>query len=122
MLKQLTTILLAATTALGAAGARADEHGHAHHAFAKDVDAFHAQFAPIWHAQPGEQRSRNACAKADETGRLARAIKSADSRQLVATIDVLKSKCPGKPADLDAALSDVHEAFHALIDAKASPR
>lgn len=117
MLKQLTTLLLAATTML-AAGAKANEHGHAHHAFAPDVEAFHSQFAPIWHARPGEPRLRNACAKAEESGRLAREIKSADSKSLVATIDVLKSKCQGKLAGVDAALFDVHEAFHALIDAR----
>lgn len=121
MLKQLTMLLLAAAAAFGAAATRADEHGHAHHAFARDVDAFHAQFAPIWHARPGEQRSRNACAQAEETGRLARAIQSADSRPLVATIEVLKTKCRGRLADVDAALFDVHEAFHALIDAKPAP-
>lgn len=122
MLTQSTTILLAVATALAAAGAHADEHGHAHHAFPKDVDTFHSQFAPIWHARPGEPRSRNACAKAEETGRLAREIHSADNRQLVATIEVLKTKCQGRLADVDTALFDVHEAFHALIEAKPSPR
>lgn len=118
MPKQLTPLLLAASTMLAAAGAHADEHGHAHHAFAPDVDAFHSQFAPIWHARPGEQRLLNACAKAEESGRLAREIKSANSKSLVATIDALKSKCQGKLAGVDVALFDVHEAFHALIDAK----
>lgn len=119
MLKQLTTMLLAVSTALGTGSALADEHGHRHHAFPKDIDAFHSLFAPIWHARPGQERSRNACAQTAEIGKLAQGIRSADSTPLVATIEVLEAKCKGRLADVDAALFDVHEAFHGLIDAKA---
>ncbi len=37
--------------------ATADEHGHVHHHFAKDIDAFHAVLAPVWHARPGPERT-----------------------------------------------------------------
>ena len=36
---------------------------------------------------------------------------------LVAAIANLKSTCNTKPAAVDTALSDVHEAFHRLIEA-----
>lgn len=90
----------------------ADDHHHHH--FAKDVDAFHAVLAPVWHARPGSERLPNACAKVDELGRLASAIRSTDATKLVASIAAMKAACQGK-GDVDGAFHDVHEAFHHLI-------
>jgi len=99
-------------TCLGSA--IADDHHH-HHNFAKDVDAFHAVLAPVWHARPGPERLPSACAKVDELGRLASDIRSTDASKLVASIATMKTACQSKPGDVDGAFHDVHEAFHHLI-------
>lgn len=114
----LTAIVLAAA---GMGAAMADVPDHHHHHFAKDVDTFHAALAPIWHARPGPDRLPNACAKVDELGGLASAIRSSDASKLVASIATMKSACQGKLGDVDAAFYDVHEAFHNLIEAKPTP-
>lgn len=119
MATQFTRLVLAVSSALLISNALADNAGHKHHDFPKDVDAFHALLAPIWHARPGKERSQNACAKAAEMEMLARDIQSADAKPLVASITSLKSTCKGKLAEVDAAFFDVHEAFHHLIDATA---
>jgi len=118
MIRQLARTFLAVATAFGIGGVMADEHGHHHHRFARDIDAFHAVLAPVWHARPGPERSRDACAKAPEMAALAKDIRSADARSLVAAVAALKSGCDAQSAQTDAALFDVHEAFHRLIDAK----
>lgn len=107
------TMLLGAMLALTCLGAAIAEEHHHHH-FAKDVDAFHAVLAPVWHARPGPERLPNACAKVDELGRLATAIRSTDASKLVASITTMKAACQGK-GDVDGAFYDVHEAFHHLI-------
>lgn len=108
-----TLIAVAATQWLGVAVAQ--EH-HDHHRFAADVDAFHAVLAPVWHARPGLERSRNACAKASRMKALAQAVRSKDASALRAAVAALQGKCEGKPTDVDGALHDVHEAFHRLIE------
>ena len=118
MTKQYSRMLLAVATAFWISAAIADEHGHPHPHFAPDVDAFHSLLAPVWHARPGKARSREACAKAGEMARLASQIRSADATALVASIGRLQSTCKTKPAGIDAAFFDVHEAFHQLIDAQ----
>lgn len=120
MIKQFTGMFLAVTTAFWVSAAVAEDHGHMHHHFPKDIDAFHAVLAPIWHARPGNERSLNACAKAVEMEQGARDIRSADAAPLLAAVVTLKSTCATTPAGVDAALFDVHEAFHRLIDAKPS--
>lgn len=118
MINKFTRMLLAASSALWVTAALAENPGHKHHHdFPKDVDAFHAVLAPIWHARPGKERSRNACANAADMKKLATGIQSSDAAPLVAAIGVLEGKCKGKLADVDAAFFDVHEAFHHLIDA-----
>lgn len=116
MVKQFTTMVLAVSTVLWVGGALAEEHGHMHHQFPQDIDAFHSLLAPIWHARPGKERAQNACAKAAEMERAARNIQSADAAPLVAALVTFGATCRGKPADVDAAFSDVHEAFHRLIN------
>lgn len=121
MINKLSRMLLVVSSALWVTAALAETPGHKHHHnFPKDVDAFHAVLAPIWHARPGKERSRNACTQAAEMEKLARDIQSSDATTLVATINTLQGKCKGKPGDVDAAFFDVHEAFHRLIDAPAT--
>jgi hypothetical protein len=116
MIKQLTRTIFVIAMAVGVGVALADEHGHAHPHFAPDVDAFHSLLAPIWHARPGKARTKDACAKAGEMAKSAGEIRSADATALVASIGRLQSACKGKPAGIDAAFYDVHEAFHQLIE------
>lgn len=118
MTKPFATTLIAITAAFWVSTAVADEHLHAHPHFAPDVDAFHSLLAPLWHARPGKARTRNACAKAGEMAKGAADIRSADPTALVATIAQLQTTCKRKPADVDAAFFDVHEAFHRLIEAR----
>ncbi len=113
-------LIVAATVFIGGV-ASADGQGHHHDQFAKDVDAFHAVLAPVWHARLGPERTQDACAKAGEMARLAKEIRSTDASQLVASIPLLKAKCDSDKSGVDAALFDVHEAFHHLIDAQARP-
>jgi len=108
--------LLLVVAAFLAGSALADEHDHMHHKLSKDIDAFHAVLAPVWHARPGPQRTQDACAKAGEMARLANEIRSKDASQLVASISALKTKCESDKGGVDSALFDVHEAFHHLID------
>jgi hypothetical protein len=117
MIKPNIAKLILAATAFTVSVAIADGQGH-HHQFAKDVDAFHAVLASVWHARPGPERTLDACAKSGEMARLAKEIRSTDATQLVASIPLLKTKCDSDKAGVDAALFDVHEAFHRLIDAQ----
>ena len=94
----------------------AEVPNHHHHNLAKDVDAFHAVLAPLWHARPGPERLPNACAKADELARLAGGIRSTDASKLIASIANLKTMCQNQQGDVDGAFYDVHEAFHRLLD------
>jgi len=105
-------------TVLAMAGAGADEVGHRHRRFAKDIDAFHAVLASVWHARPGAERSRNACAKAAEMAGLAREIRSADAGALNSALAALQAGCAAPSSDIDGLLFDLHEAFHRLIEGR----
>ncbi|MDP3440009.1 MAG: hypothetical protein U0989_20385 [Azonexus sp.] len=118
MIKPNNAKLILAVMVFIGGGAIADGQDHNHHKFAKDVDHFHSVLAPVWHARPGTERTQDACAKAGEMARLAKEIRSTDASQLVASIPKLKTKCDSDKAGVDAALFDVHEAFHHLIDAQ----
>lgn len=78
--------------------------------------ALHSVLAPVWHSRPGKERSGNACAKADEMERLAKDIRSGDAAPLAASVADLKKTCQGRQGDVDAALFDVHDAFHRLAE------
>lgn len=95
----------------------ADDHHHSHR-FPKDVDAFHAVLAPIWHAPQGNERLQSACEKAGEMERLATGIRSTDASRLVSSVMTLKTKCQGEQAAVEVALGNVHDAFHQLIEHK----
>ncbi|UCV18968.1 hypothetical protein [Ferribacterium limneticum] len=111
----LIGLLVAASWSLAVG---AEETHHPHHRLAKDVDAFHAVLAPVWHARPGPERSRNACAKAPEMVVLAGKISSTDASALSPSVGALSKVCQDGKGEIDASLFDVHEAFHRLIDSK----
>lgn len=110
------TTLFAALLLIGSALAAEQSEHHHHHALAQDIDAFHAVLAPLWHARPGKERSRNTCAQVGELETLAGNIRSADAKPLLGSIAVLKKQCQASPGKIDTAFSDVHEAFHRLIE------
>lgn len=110
------TMIVVTAACMGAANA--SDH---HHQFAKDVSAFHAVLAPLWHAKPGPDRLPNACAKVDEMARLAGEIRSTDASNLVASVAIMKTACESKPNEVDGAFYDVHEAFHRLIMPQSTP-
>lgn len=104
--------------ALWAGGAAAQGFREPHpHDFAKDVDAFHSILAPVWHMPLGKERSRRACAQADNLQAAAGAIRSADATQLSGAVSAFKAQCQGNPAQVDAAFAQVHDAFHHLMEA-----
>lgn len=110
--------LIAVTLAALLAGSvnAADRHQEQRHDFAQDVDAFHAVLAPLWHARPGQQRSREVCVQAKQLASLAGEIRSGDAKTLVASVAALQQRCQINPADIDAAFFDVHQAFHHLAE------
>jgi hypothetical protein len=114
---KLVKLTVALAAALLAASASAeDSHEKHHHHFAKDVDALHKVLAPLWHAKPGKARSQKVCAQAGQLGSLSRDIRSGDNTALLTSITALKAQCQTAPADIDAVFSQVHDAFHRLVD------
>lgn len=108
-------VVVAAALVVGHVGAQEPHDRHSHQ-FAKDIDAFHAVLAPLWHSRPGAERSRNVCAKAGQMETLSKEIRSADAGKLSASSVALKKRCQASPNDIDGALFDVHEAFHHLAE------
>lgn len=95
-----------------------DAHEEHPHNFSKDVDAFHAVLAPLWHAKAGKERSQKVCAQASKLESLAREIQSGDAKALLAATMELKVQCKATQIDIDAAFSKVHESFHRLAEHK----
>lgn len=109
--------LIVALAALNVASASAEgNHEKHHHQFPKDVDALHKVLAPLWHAKPGKARSQKVCAQAGQLGSLSRDIRSGNNTALLISITALKAQCQTAPADIDAVFSQVHDAFHRLVD------
>lgn len=115
MIKKVAITIAAGFAAVAINAAVAGEPAH-HHRFAQDVDAFHAELAPVWHMPPSPQRLQNACAKAADLNRLAKAIRSRDASRLVLSTTTFEAKCQKPRGDAEAAFGDVHEAFHRLIE------
>jgi hypothetical protein len=107
--------ITAATLLVGSVAAEDQHDGHAHD-FASDIAAFHSVLAPLWHAGTGRERSRQICAQAVRLENQAMEIHSADSKQLLTTLDTLRTQCQTSPANVDAAFAQVHEAFHRLAE------
>ncbi|AXS80097.1 hypothetical protein [Dechloromonas sp. HYN0024] len=119
MTQNLTPLFIACLAGSWLAPAFADEHHHVHR-FPKDVDAFHAVLAPIWHSAPGKERLQAACAKAGQMDVLAKAVRSGDAAQLVGAVAALNAQCQTNSAGVEAAFGDVHDAFHHLIEPRAA--
>lgn len=114
--KQLIAAAIAASLIGGAVAAGQGEHGHHHHHFPADVDALHGVLAPVWHADRGAERNRDACARAGRMAGLAQAIRSTDAARLQASLATLAKTCTDGKGDVERALFDVHEEFHRLIE------
>jgi hypothetical protein len=120
MPRKITKPIIAIAAILFSGGAVSESNHQKHsHNFAKDVDAFHAELAPLWHARAGKKRSQNACAQAGKLETLAKDIHSGNAQTLVASIGDLKAQCRANPNDIDAVFSEVHDAFHRLIETTA---
>lgn len=116
MPKTQTKLIVALATVLFAGSAIGEDMGEKHmHKFANDVDAFHAVLAPLWHAPEGKERAQNVCAQAPQLESLATEIHSGDAKPLLASVTALKAQCQTDPAGIDAAFSQVHDAFHHLV-------
>ena len=110
--------------------AEPQDHQHQHD-FPATVNDFHHTLARLWHAQPGDERSRAVCERASELRSLAHKVESAplperardDStgwnravRHMVESTDQLVAVCSGaNHADAERALGDIHQAFHGLV-------
>jgi hypothetical protein len=117
--KIIKLIVAFATATLAFSASAEGGHEKHHHHFAKDVDALHSVLAPLWHAKPGKARSQKVCAQAGQLGSLSRDIRSGDNAALLTSITALKAQCQKAPADIndiDAVFSQVHDAFHRLVD------
>ena len=111
-------VAAAAVTLMAGSAFGEDRHeNHMHQNLAKEVDAFHAVLGPLWHARPGKERSQEVCANADKLGSLAKDIRTGDVQPLLTAIAGLAKQCQANPTDIDAAFSEVHEAFHRLVEA-----
>lgn len=107
---------IAAALLIGGNAWAEDKREQHSHAFAKDVDALHAALAPLWHAQPGKERTRNVCAQVERLEGLSREIRSGDNKAMLASIAGLKAQCLANPAEIDLAFAKVHDAFHDLAE------
>lgn len=116
-------------------------HGHGHgrgggeaaEALPPTLDAFHTTLGPVWHLEPGAGRATQACTAAATLRENAGGVQSgaapegtdaaawtAGSAALVAATDALVATCGAQGTDVEAKLTAVHEAFHALV-AQARP-
>lgn len=111
------TKLIIATVSILLAGNAIGAEKHMHN-FASDVDALHEVLGPLWHAPIGKKRAQNVCAQVGKLGSLSRDISSGDNKALLTSIAALEAQCKTNPSDIDAAFSQVHEAFHHLAEHK----
>ncbi len=104
------------------------EGGEAEVALPPAVAAFHETVAPVWHSEPGAGRATLACGAAANLRERAGALQTAEaptgvdaaawtaaSATLVTSTDELAATCTAQGADVEAKLTSVHEAFHALV-------
>jgi hypothetical protein len=115
MTRNHTTLIaiIAAVLLIGSAFAQ-DNHELHEHSFAKDVDAFHAVLAPLWHAKAGKERSQKVCTQADKLESLATGIHGTDTKHLIESLAAVRVQCQANPTKIDEAFAQVHEAFHHL--------
>ncbi len=107
------------------------EEGGDHHAsLPPEVNAFHAVLAPAWHSEAGEARRVAACEAAASLVDRARGVTIAETpasandaatyaeaaAALLRTSEELATDCDADGAGAEAALSTVHDVFHALVE------
>jgi hypothetical protein len=120
----------------------AHEHGSERksqheHLFSGDLKLYHDLMSPLWHAEAGGQRISDVCNEAATLKVHARAVAespppagsegevstwSAAASQLSEKTDALAAACDEQGrANVEAAFTAVHEAFHALMRATGKP-
>jgi hypothetical protein len=102
-------------------------HHHAHD-FPPAVDAFHDVLAPAWHSAPGETRRAAGCAAVptlrERVGPIAAEVPegvdaaawSSAASTLASSIETLAQACESAPDTAETRFSELHDAFHALIE------
>jgi hypothetical protein len=94
------------------------------------VTAFHDKLAPLWHAAPGPERTKDTCASATELGTLAEDVEhaslpaavdatkwSTEAGKLHTALGELASDCATTHgANLPTLFETVHQDFHGVIE------
>ncbi|HUS31975.1 MAG TPA: hypothetical protein VMZ53_25920 [Kofleriaceae bacterium] len=105
-------------------------HQGEHDDMSPELKRFRDVFAPLWHAEKGAKRTADTCAAVPELTASADAIGKATpppsamadtwtkgTRGLVAAVAKLGEACKANDATkFEAAFTDVHESFHALME------
>lgn len=112
-----------------AQGGEQAEQGGAHPSMPPELVALHDVLAPVWHAEPGATRAELACAEASRLDEESRAVAaaappegvdpsawSAAAERLSAGSAALVSECGAAGTEVETRLSELHDAFHALLD------
>jgi len=118
-------------TTTPASKAAQPEHGKdEHHRLTPELQAFHDQLAPRWHAAKGDERRKDTCTAVPEFKTRAAAVQSAAApatvdaaawqkagADLVAAVGTLETACGGSDAAaFDAAFESVHTSFHHAME------
>jgi len=89
----------------------------------KAVGDFHDVLAPLWHADPGPQRTDDTCKQAPQMVALADVVATSaepawadKAAGLQASTKALADDCQHGRAGFDAKFHDVHEAFHQVAE------
>lgn len=113
------TLPLFAITLLSLPALASDQHEkHEHANSAKDVAAYHAVLAPLWHAPANPARIENACKQAANLEKLALDIKSTNAAALQEVSTLFKEKCQSNPQEAGAVFGKLHDAFHHVSEHK----
>lgn len=116
------------TTATTGSGAGEAHHGD-HPKLTPELDAFHAVLSARWHMDAGPARMKDTCASVPDFQSMAGAVKAASApanveaaawttatTNLETSVGGLATACGGTDqAAFDAALTKVHDAFHASM-------
>lgn len=113
----------------GGEGHAGGEHGGEHGELPAEVTAFHDALAPVWHAEEGQVRRDAACENIHVLDGAADDVEAmsvpegvdenawhAATDDLMADVDVVAGACEGDADDVEAKLSEVHDAFHAIVE------
>jgi hypothetical protein len=107
---------------------RGEHEGAGEASLPPTLAGFHETVAPVWHSEPGAGRATLACGAAAQLRERAGAVQSGEvpagvdaaawtpaAATLVTTADALVATCTAQGADVEAKLTSLHEAFHALV-------